>query len=448
MRVANSPTHEVTMSLSGACSHRSARPRISRRFVRFARAFGLACLAGGALAGPAAAQWTRVSELPASDVFTVWANGDTIAAGADTAVYVSTDAGASWKRSARPAANVTMIRAVLVRDGRLYAGTFGQGVFVSDDLGTTWLGLSEGLAGPGVLVIVGLTMRGDSLYAATEGAGAWVRNLAAGPWTLFGDHTLQAFQATNMDQIVVGGSRLFAMGGFNGTVFFRDPGQPDWTVSLLFNDRFAPGLAGLNAIWTGSRWVVGSNIGMFHSPTGQEPWTYVDLGLHSLFFVGLAMRGTDVFASLGAGGGSLIAVSGDDGVTWQNLDTLVSVGVYRLAVHGSDLYAGRVDGLWRRSIATVPVPDDIAPVRLGFAVAGSQPIGDGVRFRIDLPAPGPIVLEFFDVAGRRAAGSIRGSWPAGSHEIRWDARGLAPGVYLARLTAGRERAVARMVRTR
>ena len=33
-------------------------------------------------------------------------------------------------------------------------------------------------------------------------------------------------------------------------VFFLDLGQPDWTLSLLFNDRFAPGLAGLTAIWT------------------------------------------------------------------------------------------------------------------------------------------------------------------------------------------------------
>ena len=403
------------------------------------------------IATPAAAQWTRVPELPASDIFTVWTSGDTIAAGADTAVYVSTNAGATWKRSAKLASGVSMIRAVLIHDGRLYAGTFGQGVFVSDDLGSTWSGFSQGLIGGignSVLTIMGLVRNGDSLYAATEGGGAWVRNLAAGTWSRFGDHTLQDFQATNMDAIAAGGSRLFATGGFNGTVFFRDPGQPDWTVSLLFNDQFAPGLAGLNALWTGHRWVVGSNIGMFQSATGQAPWTYTDLGLHNLFFVGLAMRGTDLFASLGAGGGSLIALSRDDGVTWQGLDTLASVGVYRLATRGNDLYAGRVDGLWRRSIATLSVPGDPVPIRLRFAIAGSQPIGDEVRFRIELPAPQSIVIDFFDIAGRRAAASIRSARPAGSQEIAWDARALGPGVYLARLTAGGEQAVARLVRIR
>jgi len=403
------------------------------------------------IASPASAQWSRVFDLPASDIFSVWTNGDTIVAGADTAVYVSTDSGATWKRSAKLGADVTMIRAVLIHGGRLYAGTFGQGVFVSDDLGTTWLGYSQGLVGGignSVLTIMGLVPRGDSLYAATEGAGAWVRNFASGSWSRYGDHTLQDFQATNMDAIAEGGGRLFAAGGFNGTVFFRDRGQPDWTVSLLFNDQFAPGLAGLNAVWTGSRWVVGSNIGMFQSATSASPWSFSDFGLHELISVGIAMRDEELFASLGAGAGSLVLRSVDDGVTWQGLDTLAFVGIYRLAISRDHLYAGRVDGLWRRSIATVSVPDDPAPARLRFAVAGTQPAGDDVRFRIDLPAAGPVVLEFFDIAGRRAADSIRESWPAGSREIMWNARGLGPGVYLARLTAGGQRAVARVIRVR
>jgi hypothetical protein len=409
-------------------------------------------LFGLIVAGPAAAQWSRVVALPQSDIFSVWSNGDTIVAGADTAVYVSTNGGAIWKRSAKLASGVNSIRAALVHNGRLYAGTFGQGVFVSNDLGTSWLGFSQGLVGGignAVLTISGLALQGETLYAATEGAGAWSRNLASGSWAQFGDHTIQAFQATNMDGgIAAGPSRLLAGGGFNGTVFFRDPGQADWTVSLLFNDHFAPGLAPLNAIWTGRRWVVGSNIGIFHSATGQEPWAFVDFGLSPLFFVGLVLHGTDLFASLGAGGGSLVAVSRDDGFTWQNLDTLAAVGIYRLATHGSDLYAGRVDGLWRRSIGTVSLPDPVAVSHLRFAVAGAQPIGDDAVFRFDLPASGPIVIEVFDVAGRRAVDTIREFSPAGTHEIAWSARALRPGIYLARMTAGGEHAVARVIRAR
>src|SRR5262245_46547117 len=84
-------------------------------------------------AAPASAQWSRVTDIPATELFSLFANGDTLAAGADTAVYLSTNAGVSWQRSTKPVAGVTSIQALWIRDGRLYAGTFGQGVFVSDD---------------------------------------------------------------------------------------------------------------------------------------------------------------------------------------------------------------------------------------------------------------------------------------------------------------------------
>jgi hypothetical protein len=321
-----------------------------------------------AVASEADAQWWRVTQLPASDIYAVYTKGDTIAAAADTTVFISTNAGATWKTSARPAADVTTIRAVLVHNGRLYAGTSGQGVFISPDLGTGWFNYSQGLVGGignSVLTISGLVQHGGDLYAATQGAGAWTRNLLSGDWARFGDHTIEENQASNLDAIAAGGSRLFATGGFNGTVFYRDPGQLDWTVSLLFNDRLAPGLAGLNAIWTGRRWIVGTNIGIFYSDTGQEPWTYVDIGAPLPFFVGLAMNGDDVYASFASFGSSLIARSHDDGSTWEILETLPA-SVYRIAVGGSKLYAGRVDGLWHRPAATSTQPTRWTSVKSMF----------------------------------------------------------------------------------
>lgn len=402
------------------------------------------------LAAPvsAAAPWTRVTDVPLQDVFTVWTKGDTITAGVDSSTYVSTDAGITWRHSAVIASGLNSVRSVIVHDGRLYAGTDRQGIFVSDDYGLTWANYSQGLAGLGGLDIVDLMVRGDSLYAATEGGGAWVRDLTAGSWTHFGN-VIETFQASNMTAIAAGGSRLFAAGGFNGTVFYRDPGQADWTLSLLFNDRFAPGLAGLSAIWTGRRWVVGSNIGIFHSATGQEPWTYVDFHIHPTLFVGFATFGNDLFASFGAGGGTLIARSRDDGVTWQGVDSLFNVFVYKIARQGTALYAGRVDGLWRRSLAGIDsVPEAAPPPRLAFAIAGQRPmVGATVRFSFDLPEPGPIAIDVFDPAGRRVA-SIRETRRAGPGEIDWDAGRLASGVYFARLTAPGGRATLRLVRFR
>lgn len=417
---------------------------VTSRFVVIALALALA-------ASPAAAQWTRVLEVPAADTPSVFANGDTIAAGADSIVYVSVDGSATWKASAKVAAGVTMVQDVVVHNGRLYAGTFGQGVFVSDDLGDTWLGFNQGLVG-GIfdtqLDVRNLLVSGDSLYAATGGAGVWVRNIAGvGTWSHFGelpgDNT-----AGIVDDVDASDTRLLVSASVNGSVYFRDRGAPGWTQSFLNNVGFVAGLEAMSAAWTGHGWVVGSNGGLFRSPSGQEPWTPTGPDLGILFHVSFALRGRDLFADLGIEGGSVIGVSGDDGATWQEPDTLIGAFIYKLAVSGPDLYAARLDGLWRRSIATVSVPDDRPPARLRFAIAGSQPIRGEVRFRFDLPEPGPIAIEVFDVAGRRVAAAIRGSWPAGTNEIAWDARGLGSGVYLARLAAGGRQAVVRMIRAR
>ncbi len=246
----------------------------------------LALPALAAVVAPASAQWTQVPDIVASDVFAVSTTGDTIVAGADSFAYVSTIAGVTWKRSVKVAAGVTSVRRVRIHNGRLYAGTDrfdspGQGVFVSDDLGDTWSDFSQGLSGPGSNDITDLLIRGDSLYAATDGAGAWVRNLTSGTWSPFGNAFASQPQVA---AIAAGGSRLLACAGFSGSAFFRDPGQADWTLSLLMNDHFAAGLAAESAAWNGRGWVVGTNIGVFHSASGAGPWTFVDFGLRPLFF--------------------------------------------------------------------------------------------------------------------------------------------------------------------
>lgn len=399
------------------------------------------------LAAPASADWIRVPQVPDATLFTISVNGDTIIAGGDSTVYVSTDAGATWKASATVVSDGFEIERVRMRNGRLYAATRRRGVFISDDLGDTWSDFNQGLVGGfgnSQLDIVDLVIRGDSMFVATEGSGAWVRNLTAGTWHPFGSAFGPA-QATNMTVIAAGGSRLFAAGGFNGTVFFRDPGDPDWTLSLLFNDRFAPGLAALSAIWTGTRWVVGTNIGIFFSTLGQAPWTFSDPGAgRPLFTVPIARVGRDLIANFGAFT-STISLSRDEGTTWQTLETL-SVPVSGLAVVGSSIYASRLDGLWRRPITElVAVPDSDAPSHLAFAIAGPQPVGRRVHFTFELPQAGPIAIEAFDVMGRRVGDAIRETRPAGHGEVDWDMGHLAAGVYHARLTTSGGNAAVRLV---
>lgn len=53
-----------------------------------------------------------------------------------------------------------------------------------------------------------------------------------------------------------------------------------------------------------------------------------------------------------------------------------------------------------------------------------------------LPSESPVRLAIYDVLGREMVTLVDGSFPAGMHDVRWDATGVASGVYVVRLEAG------------
>jgi hypothetical protein len=412
----------------------------------------LAAIALCVAASPAAAQWARVDAVPTGSVIAVRSFGDTIVAGTTTLAYISTDAGASWHPS-QPARIGVPIESMLMRNGTLYLGTAGLGVFVSANLGQTWQAFNDGLVG-GIqnsqFDVSDLKVRGDSLYASTFGAGVYVRRLTGvDMWQHFGEE-LELNQASNVRGLAVGGTRLLAAGGVNGSVFFRDPGDADWTQSWLNNVGLHPGVEAFGAVWTGTGWVVATGVGhgVFCSTQGHEPWTAVNLGLGLLNSGTLTLRGHRVFGAFNRDNDVVIADSGDDGLSWDMMDVLPQTLVFQMTTVGTDLYAGRTDGLWRRSTATVSVPGNGARAGLGLALAGAQPTARDVRLRFNLPEAGNASVEVFDVAGRRVAQLAQPSLSAGPHEVSWSARDLGPGIYAVRLTAGQRQEVVRLVRVR
>lgn len=409
----------------------------------------LTAIAIGVAASPAAAQWTRVDAVPSGSIIAVRSFGDTIVAGTTTLAFVSTDAGASWHPS-QPAPIGVPVQSMLVRNGTLYVGTAGLGVFTSASLGETWQAFNDGLVGGFLnsqLDVSDLQVRGDSLYASTFGAGVYVRRLnGVDVWHHFGEE-FEPNQASNVRGLAVGGSRLLAAGGGNGTVFFRDPGDAEWTLSWLDNVGLRPGLEAFGAVFTGTGWVVATGVGrgVFSSTQGHEPWTAVNLGLGLLNSGTVTTRGHRVFGAFNRNNDVVIAHSGDDGRSWEVLDVLPQTFVFRMTAVGTDLYAGRADGLWRRSTSTVSVPVGGVRAGLELALAGAQPAAHDVRLRFNMPEAGNASIEVFDVAGRRAAELEQQSLSAGPHEVSWSARGLGPGVYAVRLTVGHQHEVVRLV---
>jgi hypothetical protein len=187
---------------------------------------------------------------------------------------------------------------------------------------------------------------------------------------------------------------------------------------------------------------------VFSSAHGEVPWAIVNLGLGTLDSEVLATRGHHVFGAFNRPNDVVIAHSGDDGLSWIALDDLPGVLVFHMATVGTNLYAARADGLFRRSVATVSVASASTPPGLRLAIAGEQPVVHDARLRFELPEAGDATIEVFDVTGRRAARIAQPALAAGPHEIAFDAHDLTPGVYAVRLVAGTRADVVRLVRVR
>ena len=65
-----------------------------------------------------------------------------------------------------------------------------------------------------------------------------------------------------------------------------------------------------------------------------------------------------------------------------------------------------------------------------------NPFNPVTTIRFGLPGEADVRLEIFDVTGRRVATLVDGPLGAGTHNIEWNARRAASGIYFYRITAG------------
>jgi hypothetical protein len=274
-------------------------------------------------------------------------------------------------------------------------------------------------------------------------------------WHPFGNE-FENNTSANVADLETDGTRLVAAAGGNGSVFRRDPGELDWTISWLDNVGLRPGVQARQILWNGHGWVVGTIRGVSHSVGGQEPWTTFNPGLGPLQNEAFAARGRTLFAAFDfidfGLGLQIVAIesSEDDGATWELMEFLPGAFVFRMAVARTTLYAARADGLWRRSIDTVSASGDGGPHAspLALAVVGRQPAapGDALRLRFDLPSAADASIELYDVRGRRVVPAVHDAYAAGPPVVALDVHGLHAGVYQARVASAGHQATARVVR--
>ena len=87
-------------------------------------------------------------------------------------------------------------------------------------------------------------------------------------------------------------------------------------------------------------------------------------------------------------------------------------------------------------ITTATGPADALPTQWVLYECYPNPFNPSTTIRYGLPSRSHVTLTVFNTLGQQVAVLQNGEQQAGYHEVRFDASGLASGVYLYRLTAG------------
>ncbi len=159
---------------------------------------------------------------------------------------------------------------------------------------------------------------------------------------------------------------------------------------------------------------------------------------------------------VGLGGEATVEdVARGTGTAWEPLGADVYGPVYALAVdRNGDLVLGgdftTVGSMLSPYITLYDAPGTVATEDSGGEVGADalvvapNPLSSGGTVRMTLPEAGPVRVAVFDVLGRAVSVLADGEKPAGVHVVPLDARQLAPGMYVVRLTAGAATVVRRV----
>lgn len=348
-------------------------------------------------------------------------------------VYRSTDNGSSWMQI-NAGLTDSSVHALAVHAGQLLAGTRSGGSFRSTDEGEDW---SNVLAGEMFVLEFAFNSSGDGFagIAGNPMGGSWggvfSSSNSGGPWSYSSLHLISGLCINSKGNIIASGQA-----GSLGTPFgiFRSTDNgASWTnvyplsnFSLL--QPFTANPKG-QLFWSGETLMTSTDDGQHWSALQEGPGQACDL---------VTSSSGHIFAATSGG----VYRSTDDGKSWSALnDGLTDTTVYALAIDSAGhMYAGTSSGIVFRSIQSATSVNALRtalPSAFSLEQNYPNPFNPSTSIRYSVPQKADIQLTVFNALGQEVVQLVNGEVEAGSHEVRFDGSGLASGVYLYRLSAGR-----------
>lgn len=297
----------------------------------------------------------------------------TIAAGSGETLFVGTygeglfrseDGGKHWVPSNLGLGDKFIVNVMRVNGGTLYAGTIRAGLFRSRDDGRHWTAINRGLENTSVESMVSLP--GGAVYAGT-GQGVYFSRDEGEHWEPFND----GIGSVLVRSLVATKDGTLYAGTQGKGIFKRRSGESKWTQVVRGFDFQGIEEQVIRALVLGRGEMLYAGTlgaGIFRSRDGGLHWERANAGLPNISIRSLNVDGRGI---LYAGTGEGVFYSEDDGAGWRPLEA--GTEMTDLQIHSfvtnerGDLYAGTGGGLFRGRIKSPWEPLHhgllVAPIR-------------------------------------------------------------------------------------
>ncbi|MEW6194278.1 MAG: hypothetical protein AB1521_03860 [Bacteroidota bacterium] len=327
------------------------------------------------------AQWDVINNIPKSSmILSLYTENNFAIAGGDSVIYISEDGGLNWVQSGIINNESDAVSAIIRHNDKIFVGTYNHGIYESLNGGKTFEQKNNGLSGLGSLSISCFAIRGDSIYTGTLGAGIFLLDLNhPDQWIPFNDG-LYFYVSYSIYSLKNFNGTLYAGAGTSGFLYINEPGTSTWREQLIDTTNYM--IIFDMGMHNNTIFLAASN-GLFSSRDGGNTFHFIAHNKGSIGDSKLAVYDSTVYIFFRKVQRTFWFTSSDYGTTMNLFEDQPGVDVLSSAIIGNKLFAGRVDGLWFRTLPTTSVDDETMPPDFQLYQNYPNPFSAGGRSAYD-----------------------------------------------------------------
>lgn len=398
--------------------------------------------------GQSIAQWENTNLPSTEKVNTLAISNSNIFAGTNgDGIFLSTDNGENWI-SINDGLQSKVVHTIFINGARIFAGT-ETGASISTDYGVSWNTINSGLSGLGVWSLaVSINEFGDTtiyagtwrgVYASTNNGKNWeARNLS--------DATMPVHSIVLYDQFIFAATLA-------GGVFSSQHNGYSWDDFSITEHDYDAGIETLIPVYSlaiiDTIVIAGAGAGYIYYKVYNDDGSFRAASTISQYkapILCFAVRNANFFAGNSDG---LFFYSENDGLTWWVMEPdLAHQEVYSLALNNSYIFAGTENGVWRLWYPeTNTNVDNLIEAPTWFALEQNypNPFNPSTKIRFTIPVGCRVSIKVYNILGKLVDNLVDRYVAPGTYEVVFSPIDLPSGIYFYTLVTNEFRGTRKLI---